>query len=86
MGLPGPPGAGATRTPNFLSMTPQDKQREAFPMEPEQVAREALATLGRRPTERAGPINKIAGFVLLRLLPRRWAIWFMSYANRNLYG
>ena len=78
--------AGATRTPNFLGMTPQDKQAQAFPMNPEDVAREALNNLGKTPIQRAGIINKIAGFVILRCLPRRLAIQFMSKANRNLYG
>lgn len=78
--------AGATRTPNFLSMTPESKQKEAFPMMPEDVAREALSTLGRKPLQKAGPINKLAAFVLVRLLPRRWAVMFMSRANHNLYG
>jgi short-subunit dehydrogenase len=78
--------AGATKTPNFLAMTPEAKQKQAFPMAPDQVAREALASLGRKPIERAGPINKLASFVLIRLLPRRLAVMFMSSANRNLYG
>jgi len=78
--------AGATKTPNFLSMTPEDKQKEALPMTPDQVASEALSALGRKPIERAGPINKVASFVLIRLLPRRWAVLFMSRINRNLYG
>lgn len=78
--------AGATRTPNFQRMTPQDKQKDAFPMLPEQVAKEALNSLGRHPVRVAGTINKVVCFVLNRLLPRRVAVRFMSSMNRKLYG
>jgi hypothetical protein len=78
--------AGATRTPNFQSMTPLEKQKDAFPMMPEQVAKEALSALGHTSLRIAGPINKMASFVLNRLLPRKLAVRFMSSTNRKLYG
>ena len=84
--------AGATRTPNFQMMTPVERQQDAFPMMPDAVAREALASLGGKTIlggkslAIAGPINKIAAFVMGRLLPRRLAVRFMSNANRKLYG
>lgn len=78
--------AGATRTPNFQTMTPKDKQKDAFPMMPEQVAKEALQSLGHQPVRVAGPVNKIVCFVLSRFLPRSIAIRFMSSMNRKLYG
>lgn len=78
--------AGATRTPNFQSMTPVNKQKDAFPMLPDQVAREALSALGRSPVRVAGLLNKIVCFMLIRLLPRKVAVRFMSNMNRKLYG
>lgn len=78
--------AGATRTPNFQAMTPKEKQKDAFPMMPEQVAKEALASLGKYPLRLAGPINKIVFFIISRFVPRKQAIRFMSHMNRKLYG
>jgi short-subunit dehydrogenase len=78
--------AGATKTPSFLSMTPPEKQAQAFPRLPDQVAEEALSALGRHPMQIAGPINKLAAFITQRFLPRRTAIRFMSNTNRRIYG
>jgi hypothetical protein len=78
--------AGATRTPNFEAMTPKEKQKDAFPLMPEQVAKEALASLGKDPVRLAGAINKIVFFIISRFVPRKQAIRFMSHMNRKLYG
>lgn len=77
--------AGATRTPNFERETPVEKQAGSFPMLPEAVAKEALATLGKRPTGIAGPVNKVACFLFCRLLPRRMAVEIMSKQLRKMY-
>ena len=78
--------AGATKTPTFLSTTPPEKQHRAFPRSPEQVADEALRALGRTPTQIAGPINKLAAFLLRRCVPRRTAIQFLSNTTRSMYA
>ena len=77
--------AGATRTPNFESQTPEDRKRSAFPMEPAAVAAQALRQLGNGPTRIPGPVNKAAAFVMQRLLPRRAAVRFMSRTTRGIY-
>ena len=77
--------AGATRTPNFERQTPKEKQAGSFPMLPEAVAKQALGSLGKGPTDIAGRLNKVACFLLCRLLPRRMAVEFMSKQLRKMY-
>lgn len=76
--------AGATRTPSMLS---SNEAFESYPglMEPDDVARGALAHLGDGPTWVAGETNRqaVAG---LRALPRVQAINMMSAATASLYG
>ncbi len=77
--------AGATKTPNFNEQTPADKAKLVFPMEPDQVAREAIESLDKGPTRFAGTLNKIVHFVLCRLVSRKNAIKFLSHNTRKLY-
>lgn len=79
------PTAGATLTPKFQNATPKERQHTVFPMEPEQVARQALTSLGKGPTTIPGIINRLTYLVFQRLLPRKWGIRFISNATRNLY-
>lgn len=77
--------AGATKTPNFESQTPDDKQRGTFPMDPDAVASEALAKLGRgEPTWVAGRLNR-AVHRALRMVPRRAAVRFFSGTTKRIY-
>jgi short-subunit dehydrogenase len=74
--------AGATRTPAFEATRP----RGSVPtMEAGPVVEQALAALGRGPTVVAGGLNKLAAFLMGRLLPRRAAIGIMERATRRLY-
>jgi uncharacterized protein len=76
--------AGATRTPGYAASKPKT---DAGPlMEPDAVARAALAALGRGPDVVPGWINKIAVFLFGRLLPRRWAVRIMGRAAERMYG
>ena len=75
--------AGATRTPGFESSQP--KGRTPL-MEPAPVVRAALDALGRRPSVVPGALNRLAAFVLARLVPRRLAVRVMGRATRKLYG
>jgi short-subunit dehydrogenase len=78
--------AGATRTPGFDRNTPADKRASVLPMQAEDVAREALARLGRGgPTWVAGRTNRLVAFVLNRLLPRAGAVRFISSNTRRVY-
>ena len=77
---------GATRTPNYLRSKPASTGSALVPvMEAEAVVREALAQLGRRPSMIPGPRNRIAAFLLHRLLPRRRAIAIMGDNMRSMY-
>ena len=75
--------AGATRTPGYAASRPR---RKVPLMEPDEVARQALAALGRRPSAVTGALNRVAAFAFQRLLPRRASIGIMERATRRLYG
>ena len=77
--------AGATATPNFKHITPEEKQPKAFPMRPESVAREGLAALGKGPVHIAGELNRWVDRVC-RLMTRRQRTRFFSRATRDIYG
>jgi short-subunit dehydrogenase len=75
--------AGATRTPEF-----ERSQKGSSPtpiMAPDDVVREALDSLGRTSMRVAG-LNKIAVFLLQRLLPRRLATSLLTKASYDLSG
>lgn len=77
---------GATRTPAFLATKPRPTGRVSPPlMDPETTVAEALAALGRTPSHIAGRTNRLAAFVLHRLLPRRRLIELMSRTTRAMY-
>jgi hypothetical protein len=79
--------AGATRTPNYVESNPRPVSFFAPPvMEPEAVVREALAALGKRPSVIVGRGNRIATFVMNRLLSRRAAVQTISRAARDMYA
>jgi short-subunit dehydrogenase len=73
---------GSTRTPGWLSS--QRSGEEMMPaMEPVDVVREALATLGVEPNVVAGEANR-QGAAMLASLPRRQAIEFLSAITAKL--
>jgi short-subunit dehydrogenase len=77
---------GATRTPNFLASQPRSAGALSAPlMEPADTVREALAALGEHPTVIAGRPNRLAAFVLHRVLTRRALINLMSRTTRAMY-
>ena len=73
--------AGATRTPGFIRSSGPDGPRS---MAPEAVAKEALAALGGPPAMVPGRFNRLAAFVLGRLLPRRAAVKIMGSQTARL--
>jgi uncharacterized protein len=77
--------AGATLTPGYRS-NPAPRRLVMPPvMHPDEVVRQALGALGRRPSIVPGRWNRIASF-LMGLMPRRRAVLLMSGATTNLGG
>jgi short-subunit dehydrogenase len=74
--------AGATRTPNYVASKP--RSAGAPVMEPEAVAAEALAALGRKPSMIPGWANRAAA-AFMGVLPRKAAIRIMGNATRKMY-
>lgn len=77
--------AGATHTPTFDRLTPVNKQQSVFPMQADEVVREALANLGRKPTHIAGWLNRLIGFMTNRVLSRKVAVRFISANTERVY-
>ena len=77
--------AGATRTPSFERQ--MRGARAGIPvMEPAAVAREALEALGGPPLRVVGRANRLAAFLITRLLPRTRASRLMTRSTRSLHG
>jgi short-subunit dehydrogenase len=75
---------GSTRTPGWLSSQPAETGAEIMPaMDPVDVVREALATLGVELRVIPGDANK-QGAELLNQLPRRQAVEMMSALTAKL--
>ena len=82
--------AGATKTPNFLAATPEEKRGLAMPMDAERVAREALQAMERKGSRGAlvvpGILNRFAAFLMRRVLGPTAACRFMSSNLRRIYS
>lgn len=75
---------GSTRTPGWLSSQPSDPKDEIMgAMDPADVVREALDTLGVEPRVIPGEANR-QGAELLAQLPRRQAVEMMSQITAKL--
>ncbi len=72
---------GVTRTPGLLKASPQGGPGM---LEPEQVAREALAALGRRPINVPGVFNRTVSFVLRHFMPRSATVSLMGSQTKKL--
>jgi uncharacterized protein len=73
--------AGATRTPNLLKTAPNGAPGI---LEPSQVVTESLDRLGRGPTMIPGIFNRLASFLMRRVLSRRMTISIMGDQTRKL--
>lgn len=73
--------AGAIRTPGYQSMNTREAPGT---LDPAVVAEQTLARLGQGPSVVPGLVNRIAYFVMTRLLPRRTAIDIMARNTRDL--
>ena len=78
--------AGATATPNYIETKP-GKSGFFAPavMNPDQVVRECMKQLGKKPSIITGRGNRIASFVMQKLLPRKMAINIMGDTTRKMY-
>lgn len=78
--------AGATSTPKYLATNPG---RSGFPAPrvttPEEVVTECFRNLGKKPSFVAGRGNRIAAFLMQRLIPRKMAIRIMGDTTRKIY-
>lgn len=73
--------AGATTTPNFLKASPQGAPGM---LPPAAVVQHALGALGRGPFTIPGAFNRLASFLMRRLLPRATTIALMGDQTRKL--
>ena len=73
--------AGAIRTPGFAAASGKDAPGT---LDADVVATRTLDALGRGPSIVPGAVNKVARFVLGRLLPRRTAIDIFAQSTKDL--
>jgi uncharacterized protein len=68
--------AGAVRTPGYAGAS--EGKDAPGTLDPDQVVAQALRALGRRPVAIPGRVNRVAGFLMTRVLSRRRAIAIMA--------
>lgn len=78
--------SGAVKTPNYLTSEPEITSGLGdITMTPDQVVREALNALGKKPYVIPGRINRVSSFVMRHLLPRTASVKFMGRILRGMY-
>jgi uncharacterized protein len=78
--------AGATATPNYLNTRPEKTSFFAPKVQaPADVVIECLAKLGKRPSYITGRGNRIASFIMQRLMPRKMAVKIMGDTTKQMY-
>ena len=79
--------AGSTDTPNYRNTHPAKPGFfDPRPLSPLQVAEQTIARLGKGPSFVPGPANRVAAFLMRRLISTPSAIRIMGNATRRLYG
>jgi len=78
--------AGATATPGFNRTSPE-KAGFLAPrvQEPKEVVSECFSKLGRQPSFISGTGNKVASFIMQKLLPRKMTVTIMGDNTRKMY-
>jgi short-subunit dehydrogenase len=78
--------AGATATPGYKNTNPE-KSGFFAPrvLEPEEVAKECLRMLGSKPSFITGRANRVASFIMQKILPRKMAVNIMGDTTRKMY-
>jgi len=77
---------GATATPGYLSSLSGNRKPPGGVMHPAKVAEECLNGLGRKRVVIPGSRNRMAYFVLTRILPRRISLRLMNRHVGKLYN
>jgi short-subunit dehydrogenase len=78
--------AGATATPNYINSNPGKTGLFEPPVQhPEEVVKECFQNLGKRPSFISGGGNRLASFVMQKLLSRKMAINIMGETTRKMY-
>jgi short-subunit dehydrogenase len=78
--------AGATSTPGYINSRPE-KAGFFAPrvLDPEEVAEECLRKLGKEPSFITGRGNRVASFVMQKLMTRKMAINIMGNNTKKMY-
>jgi short-subunit dehydrogenase len=78
--------AGATSTPGYIKTQPE-KTGFFTPrvLAPADVAEECLKKLGKQPSFITGRSNRIASFIMQKIMPRKMAINIMGDTTRKMY-
>lgn len=78
--------AGATLTPNYKSSQPE-KAGFFVPkvLTPQEVVTECFKKLGKQPSFITGTGNKVASFIMQKLLPRKMTITIMGDNTKKMY-
>ena len=78
--------AGATATPGYKNSHPE-KTGFFTPrvLDPEEVADECLKKLGKQPSFITGRGNRIASFIMQKIMPRKMAVNIMGDTTRKMY-
>jgi uncharacterized protein len=78
--------AGATATPNYIETKPEKASFFAPRVQsPEEIVAECFEKLGKEPSFVTGTGNKIASFIMQKLMPRKMAIHIMGDTTRKMY-
>ena len=78
--------AGATSTPGYIKTQPEKTSIFAPKvLEPVEVAVECLKKLGKQPSFITGRSNRIASFIMQKIMPRKMAINIMGDTTRKMY-
>lgn len=78
--------AGATSTPGYIKSNPGKTSLFApRVLLPEEVAGECLARLGKVPSFITGKGNRIASFIMQKILPRKMAVNIMGDTTKKMY-
>jgi short-subunit dehydrogenase len=78
--------AGATSTPNYLNTQPGKTSVFAPKVQtPEEVVKDCFKNLGKMPSVITGRGNRIASFIMQKLMSRKMAINTMGNTTRKMY-
>jgi short-subunit dehydrogenase len=78
--------AGATSTENYIRTNPGKTSIFAPRVQrPEEVVKECMKQLGKKPSFVSGWGNRLAGFIMENILPRKIAINIMGDNTRKMY-